>query len=175
MTSRREFLAAAGGLALAGLAGPAWLAARPGAGRRVTVVRMASDPAGARVGFQPAGVHLAPGDRVRWVLEGGAHSTTAYHPDHGASRRIPAAAEPWDSGILFRPGDAFERVFEIPGVYDYFCRPHEAAGMVGRIVVGRPGVDFALPGWISAGPAGPGRPGPGAFPSVDSIVAGATH
>ncbi|MDA7965440.1 plastocyanin/azurin family copper-binding protein, partial [Ruegeria sp.] len=26
----------------------------------------------------------------------------------------------------------------IPGVYDYYCLPHEAAAMVGRIVVGTP-------------------------------------
>ena len=25
-----------------------------------------------------------------------------------------------------------------PGVYDYYCQPHEMAGMVGRIVVGEP-------------------------------------
>jgi hypothetical protein len=30
-------------------------------------------------------------------------------------------------------------VFQHEGVYDYFCKPHEAAGMVGRIVVGNPG------------------------------------
>ena len=26
----------------------------------------------------------------------------------------------------------------VPGVYDYYCMPHEAAGMVGRIIVGKP-------------------------------------
>ena len=26
----------------------------------------------------------------------------------------------------------------VPGVYDYYCMPHEAVGMVGRIVVGQP-------------------------------------
>jgi plastocyanin len=25
------------------------------------------------------------------------------------------------------------------GVYDYYCMPHEQAGMVGRLIVGRPG------------------------------------
>ena len=28
--------------------------------------------------------------------------------------------------------------FSTVGVYDYFCIPHEEAGMVGRIVVGSP-------------------------------------
>jgi hypothetical protein len=36
------------------------------------------------------------------------------------------------------PGDAFEMTLTVPGVYDYYCLPHEQAGMVGRIVVGRP-------------------------------------
>jgi len=31
-----------------------------------------------------------------------------------------------------------EHTFTIPGVYDYLCMPHEAAGMVGRIIVGEP-------------------------------------
>ena len=26
----------------------------------------------------------------------------------------------------------------VPGVYDYFCMPHEEAGMVGRLIVGQP-------------------------------------
>ena len=28
--------------------------------------------------------------------------------------------------------------FTVEGVYDYYCVPHEHAGMVGRIVVGTP-------------------------------------
>jgi plastocyanin len=47
-------------------------------------------------------------------------------------------AAPWDSGFLVHPGDHFDVVLTVPGVYDYFCMPHEAAGMVGRIVVGKP-------------------------------------
>ena len=31
----------------------------------------------------------------------------------------------------------FDVTLTAPGVYDYFCTPHEAAGMVGRIVVGK--------------------------------------
>ena len=33
----------------------------------------------------------------------------------------------------------------MPGVYDYFCAPHEAAGMVGRIIVDQPSGPGALP------------------------------
>ena len=44
-------------------------------------------------------------------------------------------AAPWDSGFLVDRGATFETTLSVPGVYDYFCLPHEVAGMVGRIVV----------------------------------------
>ena len=144
MSSRREFLKA-GGLALAGLAVPApWLVRgqvdpvpmrRRGAGRPVTI-RMRSDGGGAHVWFDPIGVHVPPGATVRWVLEANVHSATAYHPANGGyASRIPPRAEPWDSGLLTTPGQAFAVRLDEPGVYDYFCIPHELAGMAGRIVV----------------------------------------
>jgi hypothetical protein len=36
------------------------------------------------------------------------------------------------------PGESFSVTFDTPGVYDYFCVPHEQAGMVGRIIVDAP-------------------------------------
>ena len=94
--------------------------------------------------FDPAGVHIAPGDTVRWVQISGFHSITAYHPSNDNHElRIPVSAKPWDSDILLgthpKRGATFEHVFTVQGVYDYFCKPHEMAGMVGRIVVGDPG------------------------------------
>ena len=44
------------------------------------------------------------------------------------------------------PGESFEVELTEPGVYDYFCIPHEHAGMVGRIVVGGPGPDDGAAG-----------------------------
>jgi plastocyanin len=83
---------------------------------------------------------MAPGQTVRWINtdRGNSHTSTAYHPqntDH--PRRIPAAAEPWNSDYLL-PDQTFELRFTAAGVYDYFCIPHEEAGMVGRLVVGSP-------------------------------------
>ena len=43
------------------------------------------------------------------------------------------------SPTIPKRGATFEPVFTVQGVYDYFCKPHEMAGMVGRIVVGDPG------------------------------------
>ena len=111
--------------------------------QEVVTIRMIQSPDGMRVYFDLLGVHIAPGQTVRWVQESGYHTTTAYHPSNGNHElRIPEGAEPWDSGILQthapEKGSTFEHTFTIEGVYDYFCRPHEAAGMVGRIIVGRP-------------------------------------
>lgn len=110
---------------------------------RVVEIRMVQTPAGEAY-FDPAGIHIAPGDTVRWVQMSGFHSTTAYAPQNGNHElRIPAGAKPWDSDILLadhpKKGSTFEHVFTVPGVYDYFCKPHEMAGMVGRIIVGDPG------------------------------------
>ncbi|HUP01524.1 MAG TPA: plastocyanin/azurin family copper-binding protein [Gemmatimonadota bacterium] len=144
MVTRRSFLSA-GGLALAGLAAPNLARAilRPPA---VLEIRMRSDPQGAHVWFEPLGAFIEPGTRVRWILAESVHSTAAYHPVNDRhSLRIPESAEPWDSGILVQAGAAFEVRLTEPGVYDYFCLPHEQAGMVGRLVVGAATGPGALP------------------------------
>src|SRR3954447_8321611 len=167
---RRRRLLAGGGLLLAA---PALRPAR--AAPSVVEVRLRSDPDGARVGFDPIGLKVAPGTRIRWMVEADVHTTTAYHPDNDHHPlRIPEAAEPWDSGYLVDPGQAFEVTLTVEGVYDYFCAPHEMAGMVGRIIVGRPGgpgaraIDdaaYARKGWRAVPPAAEA-----AFPSIDAIM-----
>lgn len=176
MATRREFLKA-GGLTLAGFALPSALGARLLAGRpgsRVVDIRMKSDASGGRVWFDPIGLRVSPGTTIRWVLEANVHSTTAYHPVNGGhASRIPAGAEPWDSGLLTAPGQSFSRRLEVPGVYDYYCIPHELAGMVGRIVVvpdGARGIELREPGPAAHGlrPASPAAVA--AFPSIAAIV-----
>lgn len=89
--------------------------------------------------FNPDRLRIEPGETVRWVVEATGHSTTAYHPqNHPLYRsRIPEGAQAWDSGVLFNKGDSFEHTFTVEGVYHYYCIPHEGAGMVGAILVGR--------------------------------------
>lgn len=107
---------------------------------------MRSDPRGTEVWFDPIGVLVQPGQTVRWVVAENVHTTTAYHPKNGKhSLRIPVGAAPWDSGFLVTPGAHFEVTLTAEGVYDYFCQPHEAAGMVGRLVVGTPAGPGTLP------------------------------
>jgi plastocyanin len=171
MLTRRSFLKA-GGLALAGLGLPPVTRA---AG--VVEIRMKSDALGTEVWFDPIGVLVEPGQTVRWIVEANVHTTTAYHPTNDShSLRIPDGATPWDSRYLVRPGDHFEVTLNVEGVYDYFCMPHEVAGMVGRIVVGRPGGPGALPFDYFNGRPGTAawKPVPPAareaFPSVSAIM-----
>jgi plastocyanin len=114
--------------------------ARSGTAAEILEIVMHGTQDGSRVWFEPVGVHLKPGTIVRWSNRdpGNSHTTTAYHPTNGGHPlRIPDAAKPWDSDYLL-PGERFEVPFTVEGVYDYFCQPHEMAGMAGRIVIGTP-------------------------------------
>jgi plastocyanin len=161
MPARRDMLGL-GGLLLA----LPLLRGTAGAGE-IAEIRMRSDPEGAHVAFDPIGLWVPAGARVRWVLEANVHTTTAYHPaNDGHPLRIPEGALPWDSGYLVEPGAVFEVTLTEEGVYDYLCTPHEIAGMVGRIVVGRPGGPGARPPGDAVPPAARA-----AFPSIERIVA----
>src|SRR5215216_6737573 len=74
--------------------------------------------------FDPANITVEPGTTVTWVQSGNnPHTTTSYD---GL----------WDSGLLpGRSGQTFSFTFNTPGTYRYFCRPHEAMGMVGTVTV----------------------------------------
>lgn len=128
---RRLLLTACGGLLLS-----LTVLRRASAADEFTI-RMAGTASGSHVWFRPRGLWLPVGHAVRWVNTdaGNVHTVTAYHPDNHKPLRIPAQARPWDSGYLM-PDESFVMVFDVPGVYDYFCVPHEQAGMVGRIIVG---------------------------------------
>jgi plastocyanin len=132
---RRRALLKAGGLALAGLAVP-----RAPSAARLVEIAMRATARGEQVWFDPIGIWIAPGTTVRWTLHHDVHTTTAYHPaNDGHSLRIPEAARPWNSGFLLEKGAHFDVTLTVEGVYDYFCLPHEQAGMVGRVIVGTPG------------------------------------
>lgn len=137
---RREILQWGGGL-LATLAVPSGLPrAHQMAEAGIVEIKMTGRPDGSMVWFDPIGLRIGPGQTVRWTNAdaGNAHSATAYHPSlFGHAQRIPSDAKPWDSGYLLE-NESFSVTLTEPGVYDYYCMPHEHAGMVGRIIVGTP-------------------------------------
>jgi plastocyanin len=150
--------------------------AEPTLAEAPVTIRMRSDADGGRVGFDPVGLLIQPGRTVRFLCEANYHTTAAYHPANAShSLRIPRTAQPWSSDVL-QPGEQFEITLNVPGVYDYFCAPHEAAGMVGRLIVGQPVGPGSQPfDWFNG--RNEGRdwlPVPAAaragFPSTDEIM-----
>ncbi|NGM86948.1 hypothetical protein G5B35_06435 [Parapusillimonas sp. SGNA-6] len=131
----RRRIVQTGGLLLLGLAYP-----RLAPANDVIEISLGGSGDGAHVWFNPRGILIKRGQTVRWVNTeaGNVHTATAYHPSNqGKPLRIPEGAKPWNSGYLM-PGESFSVTFDTPGVYDYFCVPHEQAGMVGRIIVDAP-------------------------------------
>jgi plastocyanin len=130
--SRRNVLQIGGGfLAALPFGGASGFAAE------IVDIAMRGNTDGSLVWFDPVGLLIQPGQTVRWTNKdpGNSHTSTAYHPKNdGHPLRIPRDAEPWNSDYLL-PDESFSIVLTVPGVYDFFCVPHEHAGMVGRIVV----------------------------------------
>jgi plastocyanin len=167
MISRRHMLRIGGGF-LAGLASPRLTLAA-----EAVEIRMQGNTDGSHVWFDPIGIRIEPGQTIRWINldPGNSHTVTAYHPNNfERPLRIPEGAQSWNSDYLL-PNESFAVTLTVEGVYDFYCVPHEHAGMVGRIIVGRP--DSSSASRLSAQAAG-GEPIPEialrSFPSVDEIM-----
>lgn len=118
--TRRQFL----GMLGAGTAASARLSGTAG-GQESPVIAIGNNY------FNPIGLYVEPGTTVRFEIEAGSHSATAYED------RVPAEASPFDSGVI--SDGSFDYTFDTPGTYDYYCIPHQSMGMVGRIIVGETG------------------------------------
>ncbi|RXK48529.1 DUF5059 domain-containing protein [Halorientalis pallida] len=98
------------------------------------------------VAFEPAELTVKVGDTVAWAHRAGeAHNVVAY------GNEIPEDAEYWASGGFesqsaaetgwengkgaVQSGQAYTHTFETTGIHEYYCVPHEMAGMKGKIVV----------------------------------------
>lgn len=121
-------------LALAAVAAPALSPApAPGPAPRDTVLVEATD----RLTFESDSVAVRVGDVVTWRNAGLIQHSVTADPTEATldgSVRLPDGAEPFDSGLLAE-GETFSHIFRVPGRYDYFCIPHEGAGMTGAVIV----------------------------------------
>ncbi len=123
-------------------------APRQGAARPGRTVRVEMLQEGSRYMFRPAGIRIQPGDIVEFEnVSGGPHNLQFY------PNRIPAGAREFlNRAMAQRQGDLASPFFTQPhqkytinftgapeGTYDFFCLPHQALGMKGTIIVGRPG------------------------------------
>lgn len=87
--------------------------------------------------FLPDTVRIRAGQAVRWENASDIVHTVTADPAAAADAgnvRLPADAAPFDSGDMV-PGARFVHVFDLPGVYQYVCLPHELAGMIGVVIV----------------------------------------
>ena len=137
--SRRRTLAVAGSAVLAGLAGCAgesgdsspydgWLA---GANNFESVVdQTGTETVTVTVGapspyaFDPAAVQISPGTTVVWEWSG-----------RGSSHNVVDNGGTFESDYYLEEGSTFEHTFAEPGVYKYYCTPHQTQGMLGVVEV----------------------------------------
>lgn len=98
------------------------------------------------VAFAPTELTVSRGDTVAFAHAAGeAHNVVAYEeeiPDgagfwaSGGFDSESAAREGWENGRgAVQSGQSYVHTFETTGTHRYFCTPHEAAGMVGRVIV----------------------------------------
>jgi plastocyanin len=98
------------------------------------------------VAFEPAELTIQQGETVAWRFAAGeAHNVVAYESElpvdadywaSGGFESESAAREGWENGRgAVQSGQSYVKTFETAGEYEYFCVPHEAAGMVGTIIV----------------------------------------
>jgi plastocyanin len=87
--------------------------------------------------FDPATLTVAKGTTVTWRNTSQIGHTVTADPSKAETASdavLPSGVQPWDAGTL-NPGSSVSHTFDVPGTYKYFCQPHEAAGMLGTIVV----------------------------------------
>lgn len=130
---------------ISALFGAALITAAPAPGERAAatiVVRMVGDEKGFR--FVPASVTARVGDVVRFVNVSGGPHNVAFSAD-----RIPAGAAarlqknmgqtngPLTGAMIFEPNEVYTvSLAGLPaGTYNYYCVPHQAMNMTGRIRV----------------------------------------
>jgi plastocyanin len=87
--------------------------------------------------FHPPRITIVQGESIRWINTSGIVHTVTLDPGLARDPRsvqVPPGATPFNSGDI-PPGGSFARTFVVPGLYRYFCIPHEMQGMVGEIEV----------------------------------------
>jgi plastocyanin len=98
------------------------------------------------VAFEPKELTVTVGDTVAFEHAGGeAHNVVAYEDElpegatfwsSGGFESQEAAEAGWEEGKgAVQSGHSYVHTFETAGTHGYYCTPHEAAGMVGTVVV----------------------------------------
>jgi plastocyanin len=124
---RRTALRAAAGLAVAGTAG---LAGCSGGGSESNGNTVLVGPENQLV-YEPAELTVTVGDTVTWVWESDTHNVVPSSQPDSANW---SGTEGGDDQ-LYDQGHEYSYTFETAGTYEFYCTPHESAGMTGTITV----------------------------------------
>lgn len=148
--SRRRFVATAGAVGIASLAGcsgggdddsggdETTTEADSGGGGDGNVVEVGPDGS---LAFEPEEITVSVGDTVTWDFVSPSHNVSAY-PDMDENVSIPEDADGFgtmeeggDPFATVEQGETFEHTFETAGEYTYVCVPHVSSDMIGTVVV----------------------------------------
>jgi plastocyanin len=106
---------------------------RPAATFNVTVA-----PDGS-LSFSPDSISIHVGDTVTWTWGGSGHSVVSGNCPENICTADNAFCSPSNTNCASAPssssGATYSRVFNSPGTFNYFCRPHGPFGMTGSVVV----------------------------------------
>lgn len=78
--------------------------------------------------FEPSHVTIKAGQTVRWTWSGGPHNVVSGTNCSEEGDGNFHSGQPSSAGT-------FDKRFETPGTFDYYCAPHCVMGMKGQIVV----------------------------------------
>ena len=94
---------------------------------------------GASMTFAPRSLTIKKGDRVKWVWAANNHTVTSGTPGNADGKFCSGVSTPSKAacaaGPLYNAGRTYTLRFTRAGTYPYFCRPHGAMGMTGRVRV----------------------------------------
>ncbi|NHN58248.1 MULTISPECIES: plastocyanin/azurin family copper-binding protein [Halorussus] len=110
-------------------------------------------PGGSLV-FEPADLTIAPGTTVHFVWESDNHNVVPSSQPEGANWEGTAGGET----KTYNTGHEYSHTFETTGTYEYYCQPHETAGMTGTITVQEGGASTGGGGGGEADPEHMGVP-----------------
>lgn len=122
MTPKQLAQSAAVGLASLALTGSAFAGAN---------VKLGADN-GSLV-FEPSSVTISKGDSVTWTNNAGFPHNIVFDED-----AVPAGVNAdalSNEDYLNAPGETVTRKFDVAGEYNYYCEPHQGAGMQGKVIV----------------------------------------
>ncbi|MEM8771319.1 MAG: pseudoazurin [Pseudomonadota bacterium] len=120
LSNRRNFMVGVATVALIGS-----VKAQGATTHDVKMLNAHPDDPRKRMVFYPRVLQIKPGDSVRFIPTDPAHNSQT------TKGMVPEGAEGWKSGFNKEVTITLNQA----GVYGYNCQPHQAAGMVGLVIV----------------------------------------